>query len=139
MRISGLLATLKDYPIIIVCVFQNSIADALSRLDSVAVDNEVLSDLAKYVPFIVCRATSFYRLEARTDWFAAQRADGTILFVADLLRRRARFEPADIELNLQLKPFAVVWPQLVLEDELMKHCNKRVFTTRIVLHAPLRE
>ena len=59
--------------------------------------------------------------------------------VADLLRRRARLEPTDIELNPQLNPFADVWPQLVLEDELVKHCNERAVSTRVVVPAPLRE
>ena len=78
----------------------------LSRLDFVAVDNEVLADLARVVPSFVCFATQVDRLDARTDWLAAQRADGTISFVADLLRRRAQLEPADIELNSQLNLFA---------------------------------
>ena len=114
-----------EYSIVIEYVrgSEKSIADALSRLDSVAVDNEVAADLARNVPFFACPATQVDRLDARTDWLAAQRAYGTILFVADLLRRRARLEPADIELNSQLKPFADVWPQLVLEDELLKHCK----------------
>ena len=93
-----------EYPIVIEYVrgSENSIADALSRPDSVAVDNEVPAYLAKGVPSFACPATQVDRLEARTDWLAAQRADGTISFVSDLLRRRARLEPADIELNLQL-------------------------------------
>ena len=45
--------------------------------------------------FKACPATQVDRLKDRTDCLAAQRADGTILFVADLLRRRARVEPAD--------------------------------------------
>ena len=55
------------------------------------------------------------------------------------MRRRARREPADIELNLQLKLFADVWPQLLLEDELVKHFNERAVSMRIVMRAPLRE
>ena len=140
-RISGWLATLMEYSIVIEYVrgFENSIADALSRLDSVAVDNEVPAKLARGVPSFGNPATQVDRLEARTDWLAAQRADGTILFVADLLRRRALLEFADIELNPQLKPFADVWPQLVLEDKLVKHCNERAVSTRVVVPAPLRE
>ena len=130
-----------EYPIVIEYVrgSENSIADALSRLDLVAVDNEVPADFARGVLSFACPATQVDCLEARTDWLAAQRADGTISFVSDLLRRRARHEPADIELNPQLKPFADVWPQLVLEDELVKHCNKRAVSTRVVVPAPLRE
>ena len=122
-----------EYPIVIEYIrgSENSISDALSRLNSVAVDNEVPADLARSVPSFACPGTQIDRLEARTDWLAAQRADGTISFVADLLRCRALLELADIELNLQLKPFADVWPQLVLEDELVKHCNKRAVSTRV--------
>ena len=63
------------------------------------------ADLSRSVPFFGCPATQIDRLEARTDWLAARCADGIILFVADLLRRQARLEPADIKLNLQLEPF----------------------------------
>ena len=51
-RISGWLATLMEYPIVIEYVrgAKNTVADTLSRLDSIAVDNEVPSDLAKGVP-----------------------------------------------------------------------------------------
>lgn len=73
-----------------------------------AVDNEVPDDLAKGVLFVANHATQIDRLNARTDWLAAQRAAGTISFVADLLRRRTRLEHADIDLNPQLKPFADV-------------------------------
>ena len=55
------------------------------------------------------------------------------------MRRRAQLEPADIELNLQFKPFSDVGPKLVLEDELSKHCNVRAVSTRVVVLAPLRE
>lgn len=77
-------------------------------LDLVAVDNEMPADLARNVLFFVCPATQIDRLEARIDWLTAQRADGSIVFVADLLRRRARLEPTDIKLSSQLKPFADV-------------------------------
>ena len=110
-----------------------------SRASIQSVDNEVPADLARGVSSFACPATQVDRLEAQTDWLAAQRADNTISFVADLLRRRARLEPADIDLNPQLKPFADVWPQLVLEDELVKHCNIRAVSTRVVVPAPLRE
>ena len=46
---------------------ENSIAYALSRLVSVAVDNEVPADLARGVPSFTCPATQVDRLEARTD------------------------------------------------------------------------
>ena len=122
-RISPWIATLIEYPIVIDYVrgSENSIADALSPFDLVAVDNEVPADLARGVPSFANPATQVAHLKARTDWLAAQRADGTISFVADLLRHRARLEPADIELNPQLKSFVDVGPQLVLEDKVVKH------------------
>ena len=140
-RICGWLATLMKYPIVIeyVCGSENSIADALSRLDSVAVDNEKPADLARGVPSFACPSTQVDRLKARTDWLATQRANGTISFDVNLLRRRARLELADIELNPQLKPFADVWPQLLLEYELVKHYNERAVSTRVVVPAPLLE
>ena len=32
-----------------------------------------------------------------------------------------------------------MWPQLVIEDALIKHCNERAVSTRIVVPATLRE
>ena len=83
-RISGWLATLMEYPIVIEYVkgSENTIADALSRLDSCAISCEVPSDLAKGVPTFACPATEVDRLDARTDWLAEQRADETISFVS---------------------------------------------------------
>ena len=129
------------YPIVIEYVrgSENRIADVLSHLDSVAVENKVPADFAKGFPSFACSATQVDRIEALTDCLAAQRADCTISFIADLLRRRARLEPANIELNPQLKPFADVWPQLALEDDLVKHCNERAVSTRVEVPAPLRE
>ena len=65
-RISGWLATLIEYPIVIeyVCGSEYSIADALSRLDSVAVDNEVPAYLARHVPSFSSLATQVDRLKA---------------------------------------------------------------------------
>ena len=140
-RISGWLATLMEYPIVIEYVkgTENTIADALSRLDSSAIDCEVPSDLAKGVPSFACPAAEVDRLDARTDWLAEQRADETISFVVDLMRRGERPSPADIELNPSLRPYTDVWSQFVLEDGLLKHCNERAVSTRIVVPPPLRE
>ena len=63
----------------------------------------------------------------------------TISFVTDLLRRSTRLERADLENNPQLKLYADVYPQLVIEDNLLKHCNERAVSTRIVVPASLRE
>ena len=80
---------------------ENSITDALSRLDSITVDNKMSADLVRSVQSFACPATQIDRLQAQTDWLAAQRADDTTSFVFDLLRRRARLELANIELNPQ--------------------------------------
>ena len=71
-RISGWLATLMEYPIQIEYVrgSENALADAFSRLDSVAIDSEVPNDLAKGVPSYVCPIADVDRLDARTDWLA---------------------------------------------------------------------
>ena len=52
-----------EYPIVIeyICGSENSVVDALSRLDSVAVDNEVLADFAKGVLSFACPATQVDR------------------------------------------------------------------------------
>ena len=140
-RISGWLATIMEYPIVIEYVkgTENSIADALSCLDSNAVDNEIPAELARGVPSFACPAAEIDRLDARTDWLAEQRADRTISFVADLFRRSERPTPEDLENDPQLKSYVEVWPQLVLEDELLKHCNERAVSTRIVVPTTLRE
>ena len=54
--ISGWLATLMEYPIVIKYVLgaENSIADALFVLDSIAVDNEMLNKLTRGVPSFAC-------------------------------------------------------------------------------------
>ena len=140
-RISGWLATLMEYPVVIEYVkgSENSIADALSRLESSAIDAEVPSDLAKGVPSFACPAAEVDRLDARTDWLAEQRADETISFVIDLLRRGERPSPEDLELNPSLRLYVDVWSQLTLEEDLLKHCNERAVSTRIVVPPPLRE
>ena len=58
-----------EYPIVIEYVrrFENSITDALYRLESVAVDNKVPADLARGVPSFACPARQVDRLEAQTD------------------------------------------------------------------------
>ena len=140
-RISGWLATLMEYPVVIEYVkgSENSIADALSRLDSSAIDAEIPSEIARGVPTFACPAAEVDRLDARTDWLAEQRADETISFVCDLLRRGERPSPADLELNPTLRLYSDVWSQFVLEEDLLKHCNERAVSTRIVVPPPLRE
>ena len=61
--------TLIKYPIVIKYVrgSENSIADAFSRLDSVAVNNEVPANLARGVPSFAFPATQVDRLVAPTD------------------------------------------------------------------------
>ena len=139
-RISGWLATLMEYPIVIEYArgSENSIANALSLLDLVAVDNEVPADLVGGVR--PSPAPSRKLIVLKLDLTGSLRNVLTVQFRSSpILRRRARLEPADLELNPQLKPFADVWPQLVLEVELVKHCNERAGSTRVVVPAPLRE
>ena len=71
-RISGWLATLMEYPMKIEYVrgCENVIADALSRLDSVAIDAQVPAELARGVPSYACLVADADRLDARTDWAA---------------------------------------------------------------------
>lgn len=68
-RISGWLATLIEYPMQIEYVSgsENAIADALSRLDSMAIDSENPSDLAREIPTYACPIGEVDRLDARTD------------------------------------------------------------------------
>ena len=48
-------------------------------------------------------------------------------------------EPDELEENTALNSFADVWNQLVDEDALLKHCNDREISTRIVVPAALRQ
>ena len=56
-----------------------------------------------------------------------------------MLKRGAPPDAADIELNPLLKAYSDVWPQLVVESDLLKQCNEKAVSTRIVVPAPLRE
>ena len=98
-RISGWLATLIVYPIVIKYVRgeENTIADALPRINSIAVDNEVLSDLARKVPSFACPAFKADRLDERTDWIAKE--DATISLVTNLLKRSTCPNPSHLENN----------------------------------------
>ena len=118
---------------------KNVIADALSRLDSVAIDPEVPAKLARGVPSYACPVADSDRLDARTDWAAQQRADTTISRVVQLLNADARPEANELEANPTLKSFVDAWSQLLVEDALLKHCNERAISTRIVVPAVLRE
>ena len=118
---------------------ENEIADALSRLDSVALDAEVPAELTRGVPSCACPVAEVDRLDARTDWVAQQSADATIARVIQLLNTNARTDANELEANPALKQFADVWNQLVVESALLKHCNERAISTRIVVPGPLRE
>ena len=89
-RISGWLATLMEYTIVIEYVrgAENSMSDALSRLDSVAFDSEVPNEQVRGVSSFACQVFEVDRLEARTDWIAEQQSDETIAFLIDLLKRK---------------------------------------------------
>ena len=55
------------------------------------------------------------------------------------MNANARADADELEANFALKPFAYVLNELVVEDALLKHCNERVISTRIVVPAALRE
>ena len=115
----------------------NSIADVLSRLDSVVVDKDmplISQKMSRPSPALPHKLM-VWKLE--TDRLTVQRAAGTISFVADLLRRHARPELANIEMNPELKRFGDVWPLFALKDVLVKHCNERAVSNRVVVPSPL--
>ena len=140
-RISGWLATFMEYPMQIEYVrgCENAIADALSRLDLISIDAEVPAGLARGVPSYACPVAQADRLDGRVDWIAQQSANPTIARVIHLLNVNARADADELEANPTLKLFAIAWPQLVVEDALLKHFNERAISTRIVVPAVLRE
>ena len=79
------------------------------------------------------------RFDALVDWIAQQSADATIFRVTQLFNVNARADVDELEANPALKPYVDVWNQLVVEDELLKHCNERAITTHIVVPAAFRE
>ena len=82
-RISGWLATLMEYPMQVEYVgsWENVFADALSRLESLSIDSEMPSELARSIPFNAFPDAEADRLDARIDWVAQQRADAIIACV----------------------------------------------------------
>ena len=115
-----------EFPIAIEYVrsAENTIAEALSRLDSVAIDYEVPAKLARGVPSFACPVSESDRLDARTYWISEQQSDGTIAYVISLYNRKSRPEPTDLENLPLLKSYLDVWPQLIVKDDILKHCNK---------------
>ena len=95
--------------------------------------------LARGVPSFACPLSESDRLEARTEWISEQQSDNTIAYVISLLNRKSRPDPTDFENLPQLKSYLDVWPQLVVEDDLLKHCNERSVSTRIVVPALNRD
>ena len=118
---------------------ENAIADVLSPLDSVSIDAEVPAELARGVPSYACPVAEVDRFDARTDWIVQQSADPTIARVVHRLNQNARADADELEADLSLKAFADVWPQFVIENALLKYCNERAISTRIVVPAALRE
>ena len=100
---------------------ENVLADALSRLDSVSINAEVPAELARGVPSYACLVAEVDRLDARTDWIAQQSADPTLVRLIHLLNTNARADADELEANPALKAFADAWPQLVIENALLKH------------------
>ena len=91
------------------------------------------------MPSYACPVADADRLDARTDWAAKQRADTTNYRVLQLLNANARPDADELEVNPTLKSFIDAWSQLVVKDALLKHCNERAISTRIVVPAVLRE
>ena len=118
---------------------ENALSDALSRLDSVAIDSKVPNDLAKGVPSYVCIIADVDRLDARTDWSAQKHADPTISRVIQLLNQKASPDSDELDGDPTLKSYSDVWAQLVLKETILKHVNERAISTRIVVPAALRE
>ena len=117
---------------------ENAIADALSRLDSVSIDAKVPAELARGVPSYACPVAEVDRFDARTDCIAQQSVEQTIARVIHLLNANLRADADELEANPALKAFANLWPQLVIKDALLKHCNERAISTCIVVPAALR-
>ncbi len=86
-----------------------------------------------------CFVADVDRFDARTDKIAQKSADPTIARVIHFLNADARADADELKANLALKAFADVWSQLVIDDALLTHCNKRAISTRIVVFAALRE
>ena len=118
---------------------ENAIADALSRLDSVAIDSEVLAELVRGVPSYACPVTTASRHYSRTDWVTQQSTDSTISCIIQLLNKQAHPNADEIEVNPALKLYSDVWSQLVVEDALLKHCNERAVFSRMVVPAVMGE
>ena len=140
-RVSGWLATLIKYPIVIEYVrgSEYTIADALSGIESVALESEVPADLARGVPSFASATSDADRLDARTDWLAQQRADPTIAQVEQLLSRREGPEADDLANDPMLQLYFGVLQKLIIDNELVKHCNERAVSTRILVPAALRD
>ena len=64
---------------------------------------------------------------------AQKSADPTIARVIHLLNANEPVDADELVEHPALKAFADVWPQLVIKDALLKHCNERAITTRIVV------
>ena len=140
-RISGWLATLMKYVMQIEYVrgCENVIADALPRIDAVAIDAKVPAELARGVPSNACPAADADGLKASTDLAAQQRADTTISRVVQLLNVNAGPDADALDANSTLKSFVDAWSQVVVENALLKHCNELAIFTRSVVPAVLRE
>ena len=136
-HISCWLVVCMKYLIVIeyVCGGENSITDTLFLLPYLAVDNQVLTELAPGFEFFACPFAEVDPLDARTHWITEQQADETLTFVTGLLKRNAHPKAFDIEYSPLLKLYSDVWSQLIIEDDLLKHCNEPEVYTRIVVTA----
>ena len=104
-----------------------------------SIDAEVPAELARGVPSYACPVAEVDSFHARIGWIAQQSADPTIARVIHFLNANALADADELKANPVLKAFAEVWSQLVVEDALLKHCNERAISTRIVVPAALCE
>ena len=75
---------------------ENTLADALFRIESFALESKVLADMARGILLSAFATSEADRLNAHTDLLAQQRADSTIAQVAQLLSGRERPEADDL-------------------------------------------
>ena len=141
-RVSGWIATLMEYPVVIeyICGTENTIADILSRLSGHAVDDVVHPALASWHSFLH-RAQSPTRIVSSfgTHWYASNVLTRQSLALFNFYEMARSPAPTDLDVDPLLKLYSDVWSQLVVENDLLQHCNERKISTRVVVPPTLRE
>ena len=114
---------------------KNSIVGALSRLDSIAIDNEVANELGSVVFSFACPVADVDHLDFKIDWIAKQQSDETIAFVTNCLMPNSRPDPVYVKIF----DVRVLFRCLVAPDNWTQHAitlyKLAVFTRFIVLAA----